>query len=57
MKLKMEIGVEHLYVTDALTVVMQLVVNSTYLYHVIRFFPVFLKILLGCVWQEQKEGQ
>lgn len=47
MELKTEIGIKHLYVTDALPVVMQPLVT---------LFSVFLIILFGSVWQEQKGG-
>jgi hypothetical protein len=57
LKLKMEIGAKHLYVTDALpVVVMHPLVNSSIIYyHVIIFFPAVLTIILDSAWQEQKE--
>jgi hypothetical protein len=57
LKLKMEIGAKHLYVIDALpVVVMHPLVNSSIIYyHVIIFFPAVLTIILDSAWQEQKE--
>lgn len=50
MRLKMEIGAKHLYVTDALPVVMQPLMNSIYLYHVIISFVSFPHNSIGfCV--------